>query len=179
MKTIVKKTRKFASGIKPNQVYYCIYNNVLSQIRVIKAENNSSCSDDNRFEFEYEVAGVGVVKSSKIPRLYKTQEDAINKKNGTELWRCMCSVFYYCEDKKLLSFKHEWNVMNNHSYICIYYWNGYKVVSAYGFAPCGIRVSVNLLNGDITITCDKGIYMNPTDCENDNKVVCATFDKAC
>lgn len=174
MTQIVKKTRKF-SFIKANKIYYAIFGSVLRQVRVTKAEYVTTCDDNGWYEFEYEVAGVGKVVSKELPYIYDTKEDAINGRGRINTHCSGISLICYCEDNHLLTYTYTDGFMVGHYYINAFRWNGHKAVRSYGCGKVGIEVRVNMLNGDITITCEDGVYTHEYKCAEDNEVVCVEF----
>lgn len=174
MKQIVKKTRKF-SFIKANKIYYTIANGALRQIRVTKAEFITTCDTSGCCEFEYELAGVGKLVGRELPYIYNTAEDAIKGVGRINTFCSGVSLICYCEENNLISYTYKGSFMGGEYYINAFRWNGHKVVCSYGYGRVGVEVRVNMLNGDITITCEDGVYASALECEEDNKIVCIKF----
>ena len=172
MKKIIKKTRKFRI-INPDKTYYTIHNDQLCQLRFKKAEFSTICNTTGYLEAKYEIAGFGIFESKEIPRIYNTKEDAINGKNRVSTYFSGPALLFYLEDHKLISLGSFVTCMDTHYYIEAFRWNGYKVVGIHG--NVGIEVRANMLNGDVKIMCQDGIYTNEEACKNDNTIACHTF----
>ena len=172
MKTFIKKTRKFRI-ISPDKIYYTIHNGQLCQLRFKKAEFYTICNTTGHLDVEYEIAGFGTFKNKEIPCIYNTKEDAINDKNYVDTYFSGPELLFYLRDHKLISLGYFTTCMDTHYYIEAFRWNGYKVVGVHG--NVGIEVRANMLNGDVTITCQNGVYANGEECKNDNSISCHTF----